>query len=72
MISEHRKFLKTRRELTAEKDAALEELRIKYLQDCEAVLREYNRQILWHSAHGLKENTHFNNLDTSVSVRNIK
>jgi len=55
MISEHRKFLKTRKELVAEKDMKLEELRIKYLHDCEQVLLEYNRQILWHSTHGLKE-----------------
>lgn len=55
MISEHQKYLKARKEILAEKEDALERLRIRYLSDCEQIMREYNLRLIRFSETGLRE-----------------
>lgn len=49
MVSEHRKFLKTRKEILEAKEIALEEARIEYVERMKVIADQYNAQIRQHS-----------------------
>lgn len=58
MISEHRKFLRTRREILQEKEMELEAARIEYIEKMKKIADKYNQQLRIHSINLPSESLH--------------